>query len=174
MRIFIEGNMASGKSLYTKALARLFKLEHMSMDIARRQVWNEGDMAPTAREGEARRRIVKWISMRDSFIFERIGTGRFDERVDELVDEPITRMLIKASPTKCIHRFNDRQDAASTRIMLPDYMGDPEAFIYRNAEDLLARERAGFYSLVIENDREKTIEIFKGEILGIREKLMGK
>lgn len=175
MKIIIEGNMASGKSLYARLVAKSTKLEQMSMDMARREVWNSKITTPVKRESEARNRVFKWLALRPSFVYERIGTGRFDERIDELFSVSIPfKILIKAKPSTCIKRFEEREASASQRLILPDYMNDPEGFIYRTAEVIDAKERRGDYDFVIENDAVKDASILKREILEIRSKVAGR
>jgi len=176
MKIFIEGNMSSGKSLYAKLLAQSLKFPMMSMDMARRQLWENETLAPKKRESKARERVLYWVATRPSFVLERIGTGLFDERVDELFNViPPIKVLIKSRASTCLLRYVEReQGARSSRIILPEYMNDPESFIFKTHDTLQAKERAGHYALVIDNDREKDVSTLKREILSIRRAVVEK
>jgi adenylate kinase family enzyme len=168
MKIIIEGNMASGKSTYAKALAKLLKLPLIGMDAARREIFLHMDVKTKERETLARNYLAGQIKSMDAFVYERIGTGQFDQEMDQHLDGAI-RILIRCKPLACILRFENRQANNVTRIPLPDWMDDPETYIRKTHEKLDEKMERHQYLVECENTTSKTVRGFKRELMDLAE-----
>lgn len=157
MKILIEGNMASGKSTYTRALAVELSLPCWSMDYMRTIAWADGIKGGSQREAHARRAMMETLDKQGSYVMERTGTGEFDQSVLQKVTlshGKVMRVLILASPSVCVNRMESRGE--SRAYPLPPWMGNAEDFIYKTAERLNDLQRDEVYKIVIGNAVNKT------------------
>lgn len=135
--IFIEGNLASGKSTYADHLARVLECEVVSIDYFRSYLWQKGTTDIAERERMARTMMAaKLRNTAPLTIVERIGTGQFDALIDEHVEElgyRCFRVLINLPPRECIIRYMARRPPC---YPLPRWMSDSEEYIYATAQKL--------------------------------------
>lgn len=177
MNISIEGNMASGKSLYARHLAKELGLPHLSMDHMRSKAWADGVKGGNARETRARTMMLEALKRhRDGFVLERSGTSEFDQAMAHLFlteDIKVIRVLIDCRPSVCVQRMESRRD--SRAYPLPDWMGEYEPYIYKVAPMLEDSAKLGHYRMKIDNNRQKQlpeirqqVEMIKGvvEVVG--------
>jgi adenylate kinase family enzyme len=166
MRASIEGNMASGKSLFARHLAKALEVPHLSMDAMRSKAWANGVKGGHARETTARSMMLEAIKRhRDGFILERSGTSEFDQVMDRFfVAEKIElpRVLIDCRPSVCVARMESRPDHRA--YPLPDWMGDPEPYIYKVADRLHDASCADRYRVKIDNSRQKQLSEIREEV----------
>lgn len=163
MRIIIEGNMASGKTLFAQALAKMMGVPLISMDQCRTNVWYTAQMNPHQREKEAQAMAAQMVESHADFVMERIGTGVFDAAMDLLMGDVDLRVLIHTFPAICMRRFENRGGRKDGAI-LPSYMNDPEGFIYQTDTKLAVRKALGKYGVVINNSAPLDVVEFKGEL----------
>lgn len=163
--IIIEGNMASGKSMYAIALHKALKLPVYSMDKARREVFLHMNVSPNEAEHRAGQYLAGWILNKSSFIYERIGTGVRDANNDKVLkSRPTFRILIDVAPSRCVDQFENRKRLGTEKLMLPRFMNDYEGYIYSTHLKLKARKDCGKYNLVIDNVKNNNKPTFKAQI----------
>ena len=165
MKILIEGNMASGKSTYTRALAAALSLPCLSMDAMRSRAWAEGIKGGSQREAHARRAMMDALDKQGGYVMERTGTGEFDQEVLQKVtlsQGKVMRVLILAAPSVCVNRMESRGD--SRAYPLPPWMSDAEDFIYKTAERIADLQRDEVYKILISNGDNKTPAMIGEEV----------
>lgn len=165
-RVVIEGNMASGKSLWATALAKMLDVPLLSMDKCREAIWYANDATPKQRENEAQMMMLNLLESGGSYVLERIGTGKFDAAMDHVIGAVDMRVLVDARPAVCVRRFENRGPKKSG-IILPDYMRRPEDFIYKTADRLRHRREAGKYDVVLDNGQQLLGADFKVHLKGL-------
>ena len=149
--------MASGKSTYARAVAKMLGLPCFSMDQMRTRAWANGVKGGGQRETRARQLLSDAIDRNTAFVMERTGTGEFDQAILHklMVGKRKTmRVLIHATATTCAKRRESRGDHRA--YPLPDWMTDPEGYIYQTADRLDDLKRREVYKIVIGNDANKT------------------
>jgi adenylate kinase family enzyme len=169
MKVIVEGNMASGKTLYSKLLCKALPLQHISMDNIRMEFWKTRTMTVRVRERESRCYLKKWILTCKGYVYERIGAGAFDSDMDKFLEAvDIPRILIHTPPRICLQRFETRECDRKMQVLLPDYMNDYEEYIYYVDDYLAAKRKRGDYAMVIENGELKTKNQLKREVLRMK------
>lgn len=150
--LFIEGNMASGKSTYAEHLSKVIQCDVHSMDRYRMQAWQDGVYASNLREIKAKAAMLQAVRSLDGIcIIECIGTGAFDGQIRELASElgyRCFRVLINLPPKECIIRHMVRTPPP---YPLAKWMSDPEDYIYTTHRKIGDRVTSCTYHCHINN-----------------------
>ncbi|MEM6297364.1 MAG: shikimate kinase [Bacteroidota bacterium] len=112
MRVFVTGNIASGKTTFGKALSKAINLPFIGLDRFRRES-QRGESCKISAEEKAKQLCLKKLQQvaDKGFIFENTGTTVFFKEIRTLFPDAF-HIHLSAEPEGCISRHQTRKRIA--------------------------------------------------------------